>query len=252
MQSQKDKGMMAPIAYLKSDFQQRFVAPRQGALVPNSRAEFELVAGLRGRGMLDGLDGFSHVWLVSFLHESKHSRQRGKVHPPRLQGKKVGVLASRTPHRPNPIGLTLARIEKVYGDKMIVSGVDLIDGTPILDIKPYLAQADRPEEFHCGWADHAQLPNLECRINEEAEKTLLKLQQGGYILDIDRFRALLYESLRLDPRPPAYKNRPGFRFASLICGFNVIFMFEGGGFVVVAIEPPHMRPTGQKHKVVKP
>jgi tRNA-Thr(GGU) m(6)t(6)A37 methyltransferase TsaA len=237
MSCQKDKVSLSPIAYLKSDFQQRFVAPRQGALVPHSRAELELVPGLKGRGMLDALEGFSHVWLISHLHESANTRQRGKVHPPRLQGKKVGILASRTPHRPNPLGLTLAKIEEVQGDKLVVSGIDLIEGTPILDIKPYLAQADRPEDFRCGWADQARLPELACTFSEEAEVTINQFHKKGRIPDPERFRALLRESLRLDPRPPAYKSKPDFQFASLICDFNVVFRLDGDTFIVLAVEP---------------
>lgn len=236
MSCQKNKIPICPIAFLKSDFQQRFVTPRQGALVPHSRAELELVPAFKGRGMLDGLEGFSHVWLISHLHESANTRHRGKVHPPRLQGKKVGILASRTPHRPNPLGLTLAKIEAVRADRLILSGIDLIDGTPILDIKPYLAQADRPENFHCGWADQAPLPELDCTFSEEAEAAIANFHSKGRLSDPQRFRALLRESLRLDPRPPAYKNKPDFRFASTICEFNVIFRLKGDGFVVVDVE----------------
>jgi tRNA-Thr(GGU) m(6)t(6)A37 methyltransferase TsaA len=250
MSCQKDKNAdgkvsMRPIAYLRSDFRQRFVAPRQGALVPHSRAELELAQELRGRGLLDGLEGFSHVWLISHLHESVNTRQRGKVHPPRLQGKKIGILASRTPHRPNPIGLTLAKIESVHGDRLVVSGIDLIEGTPILDLKPYLAQADRPENFSSGWTDLVRSLELTCTFSEEAEATIQTLHQNGRLPDPQRFRALLSESLRLDPRPPAYKNRPDFRFASLIGDFNVVFRLCGQGFLVVAIEPPHTRPAGR-------
>lgn len=253
MQSQKDKTQMQPIAILKSDFGQRFVAPRQGALVPHSRAELHLVKGLRGRGMLDGLEGFSHVWLISLLHESANTRQRGKVHPPRLQGKKVGILASRTPHRPNPIGLTLAKVESVDGDRLIVSGIDLIDGTPIFDLKPYLAQADRPDQYSCGWADNTDFPDLKCTISPEAEEAIQFLCKKGRIEDPQRFREVLKESLRLDPRPPAYKSKPDFRFATLICDFNVVFCHvENNGFVVVAIEDPRKPKAGLSRKLPKP
>src|SRR4051812_48041463 len=100
---------LKPLGTLRADFKQKFGTPRQGSLARSSRALVELAPEWRGRGILTGLEGFSHVWVVSFLHLSNTKRLRGKVHPPRLDGGKIGVLASRSPHRPNNIGLTLAR-----------------------------------------------------------------------------------------------------------------------------------------------
>src|SRR3712207_1119273 len=106
------------IGHLRADFKQKFGTPRQGSLAKHSRAHVELVPEWRGRGILSGLEGFSHVWIISYLHLSVSKRQRGKVHPPRLKGAKVGVIGSRSPHRPNNIGLTLARILSCTGDEL--------------------------------------------------------------------------------------------------------------------------------------
>lgn len=86
---------------------------------------------------LDGLEEFSHIWLIFVFHKSVHSKFKTKVKPPRLNGQKKGIFATRCPHRYNPIGLSLAKIEKIENRRILVSGIDLIDGTPIIDIKPY-------------------------------------------------------------------------------------------------------------------
>src|SRR6185312_13595123 len=148
------------IGVVRTVFPHKFGTPRQGALAPSSQAEFELKPEWRGKGLFSGLEGFSHVWLVSYFHRNKNTRKAGKVHPPRLLGESVGVLASRSPHRPNSLGLTLAKVEKIEGDRLHLSGVDLIDQTPILDIKPYLAEADRPAEFASGWAASLKQPEI--------------------------------------------------------------------------------------------
>ena len=162
MQSQKDSFSIQPIGFIRSVFDHKFGTPRQGSLAPSSQAEFDLAPEWRGKGMFSGLEGFSHVWLVSVFHQNKNLRQAGKIHPPRLLGESVGVLASRSPHRPNALGLTLARLERVDVDKIYLSGVDLVDQTPIVDIKPYLAEADRPAEFTSGWAGRLAPNDIRC------------------------------------------------------------------------------------------
>ena len=116
-----------PIAWIRADFQQKFGTPRQGSLAKHSRARVELEPKWKGRGILCGLEGFSHVWLITYLHLSLNTRQRSKVHPPRLKGEKVGIIASRSPHRPNNIGLTLARVMKCEKDELHIAEIDLVD-----------------------------------------------------------------------------------------------------------------------------
>src|SRR5665213_3172149 len=220
MQSQKDSYTLAPIGYIRSEFDHRFGTPRQGSLAPHSQATFELEPVWREKGMFAALEGFSHVWLISVFHQNTSLRSPGKIHPPRLLGESVGVLASRSPHRPNNMGLTLAKLEKVEGDKILLSGVDLVDGTPILDIKPYLSEADRPMEFNNGWVD--QLPPLKvsCVFNEEAKRDLELLGSEGKIADTTRFATLVEEVLLLDPRPLSYRARVNERFAIVLAGMD--------------------------------
>lgn len=237
MQSQKDNLILAPIARLHGDFQQRFGTPRQGALAPHSQAEITLLPKWRGKGMLDGLEGFSHVWILSLLHAGSSRHTPGKIRPPRLQGIKVGVLASRSPHRPNPIGLTLARVRAVRGDTLWVSDVDLIDGTPILDLKPYVAQADRPPHVHSGWTESLPKERFQCRFEPAAEEDLQRLAVLGQIDERERLRNLILEVLAQDPRPLPYRHRQEKTFAMAIGGMNVIFKFQTPTFSVQRIEP---------------
>lgn len=228
---------LKPVAWLRADFKQKFGTPRQGSLAKSSRAHIELAPEWKGRGILSGLEGFSHVWLVTYLHLSVSKRQRGKIHPPRLKGGKVGILASRSPHRPNNIGLTLARVRKVEGDELHLSEVDLVDGTPILDIKPYLAVADRPAEYSCGWTDHVAVTNRTCEFSEKAEQDLAGLVRAKKVADPQRMRSLIQEMLSLDPRPPAYLGRDDAKFAVWVAGLNVVFRYHQEKFTVTGIEP---------------
>lgn len=225
------------IGWLRTDFKQKFGTPRQGSLALSSRASVELSPEWRGRGILSGLEDFSHVWLITHLHLSISKRTRGKVHPPRLQGKKIGVMASRSPHRPNNIGLTLARIVSCVGDELQLAEVDLVEGTPILDIKPYLAQADRPAEFKSGWTDKVATLARVCELSKNALDNIDQLVREGLIADAVRLKALIHEMLTLDPRPPAYLGRKDARFAIWVCGLNVVFRFHDEKFTVTDIEP---------------
>lgn len=226
-----------PIGWLRADFQQKFGTPRQGSLAPHSRAQVELAAEWKGRGIFGGLEGFSHVWIISHLHLSVNTRKRGKVHPPRLKGAKIGIMASRSPHRPNPIGLTLARIVECQGDQLILAGVDLVQDTPILDLKPYLAEADRPAEFKSGWTELLPSHSRECRFSEEANRDIDELAKLGKVTEPTRLRELIQEMLVLDPRPPAYLGRMDAQFAIWVSGMNVVFRFHEERFTVTGVQP---------------
>ncbi|CAI5990227.1 unnamed protein product [Closterium sp. NIES-64] len=143
---------MTPIGVIRSCFSARNGTPRQPLLVPAARAYLELPRGGVAPAALQGLEGYSHCWLLYVFHANTdiqrlwsdpHYRKfRAKVRVPRLQGGKLGALATRTPHRPVPIGLSIAKVERVEGRRVFLSGADLVDGTPMLDIKPYLPYSD--------------------------------------------------------------------------------------------------------------
>jgi tRNA-Thr(GGU) m(6)t(6)A37 methyltransferase TsaA len=142
-----------PIGYIESCFKERFGTPRQPSLVPSAQATLKLRPELNLSAGLKGLEGFSHVWLVFVFHQNTNKSVKTTVHPPRLQGESIGVFATRSPHRPNPIGLSVVKLEKITKDELVLSGIDLIDGTPILDIKPYLPEIDAVKNASGGWTD---------------------------------------------------------------------------------------------------
>jgi len=222
---------MKPIGWIRTDFQQKFGTPRQATLASNSRAHVELAPEWANRGLLDGLEGFSHVWVLSYFHLSQFKKKSVKVRPPRLGGAKVGVMGSRSPDRPNNIGLTLSKIISCKKDELLLAEIDLVDGTPILDLKPYLAQADRPEAFTSGWTANVPPRERVCEFSEKADLDLKTLST-----EPTRLRALIGEMIRLDPRAPAYLGRKDAQFAVWVAGLNVRFRFHEERFTVTDIE----------------
>jgi tRNA-Thr(GGU) m(6)t(6)A37 methyltransferase TsaA len=140
------------LALFESCFPLKNGTPRQGILAPNSQGRIKIspYRGTTPKDVLEGLEQYSHVWIVFWFHGNANKHMRAKVQPPRLNGISVGCLATRTPHRLIPIGMTAAKLLRIEnGDTLIVSGIDLIDGTPILDIKPYVPRYDSIPDAIC-------------------------------------------------------------------------------------------------------
>ncbi len=138
----------APIGIVRSCFREKFGIPRQPGLAPAARATLELLPPHNQPAAVRGLEDFSHVWLVFVFHGVPASRWQPTVRPPRLGGnRRLGVFATRSPFRPNPIGLSVVALDRIVTGQgrvaLHLSGVDVLDGTPVLDIKPYLPYADR-------------------------------------------------------------------------------------------------------------
>ena len=195
---------MKVIAHIHNDFNGKFGVPRQSGLVAGLEASIVFTPEYRNAEALRGLEGFSHIWLLwdfSLAHTDKWSPT---VRPPRLGGnKRMGVFATRSPFRPNPIGLTsvrLLRVEETAEDGVIlvVSGADLLNGTPIYDIKPYLSFSDSHPDAQCGFAQATQDYRLEVHIDDKLLAAVL--QQGC------PWQAI-HEILSQDPRP-AYQHDP--------------------------------------------
>ncbi|XP_060782622.1 tRNA (adenine(37)-N6)-methyltransferase isoform X2 [Neoarius graeffei] len=135
-----------PIGFITSCFAQKNGTPRQPTVCSSSRARLKIQSSVfnNPEHALTGLHQYSHVWLIFLFHKNGHMSYKAKVKPPRLNGEKVGVYSTRSPHRPNALGLTLAKLDSITGDVLHLSGVDLISGTPVLDIKPYIPEYDSP------------------------------------------------------------------------------------------------------------
>ncbi len=193
---------MEPIGYIESCYKDKFGTPRQPGLVKKALAKLKIRADLQPAEALQGLEGFSHVWLIWVFHQNKVARYHAKVHPPRLGGKSMGLFATRTPHRPNPIGLSLVELVSVAKDGIVVSGADLVDGTPILDIKPYLPEVESIPDARTGWPAEVVKDPIHVEFTEQAQKLLLEWQERN----LDKaLREIIEETLKLDPRPVVYR-----------------------------------------------
>jgi tRNA-Thr(GGU) m(6)t(6)A37 methyltransferase TsaA len=134
---------VTPVGFVRSCFKEKFAIPRQPQLAPAARGVLELVAPFDQGEAVQGLEQVSHVWLLFLFHQALEEKPRLKVRPPRLGGNQsMGVFATRATHRPNGIGQSVVRLDKVEAGRLWLSGIDLLDGTPVLDIKPYVPYAD--------------------------------------------------------------------------------------------------------------
>lgn len=163
-----------PIGYVESNLKQRYETPRQGVLAKDSKAIIHLNPKQNFEQAVKDLDGFERIWIIYQFHLNKNWKPL--VTPPRHTRKKVGVLASRAPYRPNQIGLSCVKLDQVEGLKIFISESDLLDGSPILDIKPYLPYSDSFPDVKTGWAksDLAEMYNI--TFNVKAKKTGEKLK----------------------------------------------------------------------------
>ncbi|WMR32988.1 tRNA (N6-threonylcarbamoyladenosine(37)-N6)-methyltransferase TrmO, partial [Metapseudomonas otitidis] len=135
--------LVSPVGILRSCFKEKFAIPRQPQLAPAARGVLELLPPFDGGEAVAGLEQVSHVWLLFLFHQALEDTPRLKVRPPRLGGNQtLGVFASRATHRPNGIGQSVVKLDKVEAGRLWLSGIDLLDGTPVLDIKPYVPYAD--------------------------------------------------------------------------------------------------------------
>ncbi|XP_068445233.1 tRNA (adenine(37)-N6)-methyltransferase isoform X2 [Clinocottus analis] len=154
-----------PIGYITSCFSVKNGTPRQPTICGPSRAELRIQQSVfnNPEHALVGLEQYSHVWIIFLFHKNGHLSYKAKVKPPRLNGQRVGVYSTRSPHRPNALGLTLARLDKIDGDTIHLSNIDMIAGTPVLDIKPYIPEYDNPDS----------------RMNSDDAVDILKLQKDS-------------------------------------------------------------------------
>ena len=209
-----DTGTLKIIARIKNDFSTKFGIPRQSGLAPSLTAKIVFEKEFQSPEALTGLENFSHIWLIWEFSEAAQENWSPTVRPPRLGGnKKVGVFATRSPFRPNSLGLSAVKIEKIENGEIFISGADLMDGTPIYDIKPYLPAVD-------------SITSATDLFDKIAEKEPLKVVVSPEFIDkipAEKFEALK-EILSLDPRP-AYHNDParvyGFQFAGCEIKFKV-------------------------------
>lgn len=150
--SAEESFQLQPIAHLRSPWQEKFGVPRQPGLIPEAWGEVDFVKEFAGPEAREGLEGFSHLWVTFLFDQVAEDETRLRVRPPRLGGnEKIGVFATRSPFRPNRIGLSVCEIEGVF-PTLRIKGVDIVDGTPILDIRPYVPYVDSVPSAEAGFA----------------------------------------------------------------------------------------------------
>lgn len=195
------------IGRLRSCFKEKFAIPRQPGLAPAARGVLELDPPFDRPEAVQGLEQVSHVWLLFLFHQSPRNPSNLRVRPPRLGGnQRIGVFASRSTHRPNGIGQSVVRLERVEPGRLWLSGIDLVDGTPILDVKPYLPYADCLRDAHNALAP-SEPQRLTVRWNEQARQQAVEHGQrlGQALLE------LIEQCLAQDPRP-AYQSPAADRY----------------------------------------
>ncbi|MBQ6321504.1 MAG: tRNA (N6-threonylcarbamoyladenosine(37)-N6)-methyltransferase TrmO [Lachnospiraceae bacterium] len=221
---------MKIIARIETDFKEKFGIPRQSGLVPEAGGRIVFEKEYRDPNALKGLDAYSHIWLLWEFSKAIRENWSPTVLPPRLGGNThMGVFATRSPFRPNPIGLSCVKLERIdredpQGPVLYVSGVDLLDGTPIYDIKPYLSYTDSHPEAVCGFADDVKDYELEVTFPEELLNILPENK-----------RAAAIAILRQDPRP-SYQDDPSRRYGTAFAGYDIRFYVEGRQLRVAEVE----------------
>lgn len=195
-----------PIGFVRTCFTQKFGVPRQALMVSEARGVLKLNPVPSFRVALNHLESFSHVWLIYVFHQHLEKSWRPTIRPPRVDApRRVGVFASRSPHRPNPIGMSAVRLERVDlnapgGIEIHLGGVDLMDGTPVLDIKPYLTYSDSLPEANDGWAK-GQIPKYAVSFSPRSLEKLARESSARH----PQLQRLIAEMLEWDPRPTSQR-----------------------------------------------
>lgn len=231
-EGERAKMRITPIAHIRTDFPEKFGIPRQPGVVEELKGRIAFEPEYRNPDMIRGLEEFSHIWLIwefsKNLADDGSSKFSPTVRPPRLGGnKRIGVFATRSPFRPNPLGLSVVKIDHVESDTpegpvIHVKGADMVDGTPIYDIKPYIAYADSIPEAKGGFTDDMEYKTLKVEWNRDnndiPENTKISLEK----------------ILSNDPRPH-YQNNPDRVYGMSYAGYEVKFKVTGEVLTVLSV-----------------
>nr|WP_314985592.1 tRNA (N6-threonylcarbamoyladenosine(37)-N6)-methyltransferase TrmO [uncultured Pantoea sp.] len=227
----------AQIGVIHSPWKEKFAVPRQPGLVQDGGGELHLQPPYNQPEAVRGLEAFSHLWLLFVFHQTMEGGWRPTVRPPRLGGNaRMGVFATRSTFRPNPIGMSLVELKGIRIEKQQVilqlGSLDLIDGTPVVDIKPYLPFAEALPHAEAGFAQTAPAADMPVRFSDQAQQ---QLHQQSRYHNLARF---ISEVLAQDPRPAYRQGETQEReYAAWLMDFNVRWRIDDAGTEVIAIDP---------------
>lgn len=228
--------IISPIGIIHSCYPEKFGIPRQPGLVKSSRGRLELLPPCDRGEMVKGLDAFSHIWIQFLFHEAMADGWRPTIRPPWLGGqKRVGVFASRSPHRPNYLGLSVVRLIEIKKEKkglfLELAEIDLLDQTPVVDIKPYIPYSDSVVGASGGLIPPPASVEREVVFAEAAAKSC-----GAYEQRTGRpLRLLIVETLAQDPRPASQRHQMR-EYGMLLWDVNVRWQANENSFLVLSIE----------------
>lgn len=224
------------IGEIRSPYKEKFSVPRQPNLVKMGTGELHLYSPYNNQDAVRGLEQFSHLWLLFFFHHIPQKNWKTTVRPPRLGGNiRMGVFATRSMFRPNPIGLSLVELHDIITlDNQVIlklGSVDLVDGTPILDIKPYLPFIESQPEAKAGFAQHAPTALLNVIFSPHAIQSINALNTH-----YPNLQQLIEQVLAQDPRPAYHKNKDSQRcYANFLFDLNITWQVKQDNVLVIAI-----------------
>ncbi|MCS2157012.1 tRNA (N6-threonylcarbamoyladenosine(37)-N6)-methyltransferase TrmO [Scandinavium sp. H11S7] len=225
------------IGVIRSPYKEKFAVPRQPGLVQHGNGELHLLPPYNQPDAVRGLEAFSHLWVLFVFHQTMEGGWRPTVRPPRLGGNaRMGVFATRSTFRPNPVGMSLVELKDIrcHKDQVILQlgSLDLVDGTPVVDIKPYLPFAEALPDAKASYAQQAPVASVDVSFTAELESVFPSLEKR-----YPHLRAFIMDVLAQDPRPAYRKGEEtGKTYAVWLHDFNVRWRVTDAGFEVFALE----------------
>ncbi|GAB2691217.1 tRNA (N6-threonylcarbamoyladenosine(37)-N6)-methyltransferase TrmO [Aliiglaciecola aliphaticivorans] len=224
---------ISPIGYINTPYKEKFAIPRQPGLVTAARGQIHFYQAFNSADFIRGIEQFSHLWLIFQFHQTANKSTSPLVRPPRLGGNaKVGVFASRSTHRPNNLGMSAVKLEKIISEdgqqSLLISGMDLLDNTPIIDIKPYIPYSDSIPLAEAGYGQTRPQDSLVVKFSQAANEQLI-IHQPQY----PQLTVLIEQILGQDPRPAYHKNKPSERlYGVTLYNLNIQWRVDGKTCVV--------------------
>ncbi|MBF0785008.1 tRNA (N6-threonylcarbamoyladenosine(37)-N6)-methyltransferase TrmO [Muribacter muris] len=229
-----------PIGIVRSPYGEKFAVPRQPDLVPQGKGILHLLPPYNAPDAVRGLTQFSHLWLIFQFHQIPAREWHATVRPPRLGGnERIGVFASRATHRPNPLGLSKVKLERVEAGngevKLHLGSVDLVDGTPIFDIKPYLAYADSEPDALSGFAQQKPSTKLQVEFSAKALQAVNSCRHFARF-GITEPLAFIAQVIAQDPRPAYQQGKVSERIYGMkLAGYNVLWQINAENVAIATV-----------------